>query len=96
MQPNGTNAGAFGITFADILGGLAMLAGRFLPMLAVLAVAGSLAGKRVAPPASGRCAPTRRRSSSCSSRVVLLVALLTFVPALLLGPVVQGLSDQLF
>ncbi len=27
---------------------------------------------------------------------VLLVALLTFVPALLLGPVVQGLTDQLF
>ena len=28
--------------------------------------------------------------------VILLVALLTFVPALLLGPVVQGMTDQLF
>jgi K+-transporting ATPase ATPase A chain len=28
--------------------------------------------------------------------VVLIVALLTFIPALLLGPVVQGMTDQLF
>ena len=47
LQPNGTNDGAFGITFADLLGGVAMLGGRFLPMLAALAIAGSLAGKRV-------------------------------------------------
>ena len=73
-----------------------MFLGRFLPMLAVLAVAGSLAGKRVAPPASARCAPTRRRSASCWSRSSLIVALLTFVPALLLGPIVQGLTDRLY
>ena len=53
LQPNGTNAGAFGITFADLLGGPAMLAGRFLPLLAVLAVAGALAGKRVSPAGLG-------------------------------------------
>ena len=53
LQPNGTNVGAYGITFANVLGGLAMLAGRFLPMLAALAVAGSLAGKRVAPAGLG-------------------------------------------
>ena len=62
-----------------------------------LAVAGSLAGKRVAPAGPGTMrtdTPTfvvlldRRRSC--------IVALLTFVPALLLGPVVQGLTDRLF
>ena len=31
LQPNGTNDGAFGISFADLLGGAAMLGGRFLP-----------------------------------------------------------------
>ena len=66
LQPNGTNAGAFGISFADVLGGLAMLGGRFLPMLAVLAVAGSLAGKRVSPAGLGhaahRHADVRRRA----------------------------------
>ena len=44
-------------------------------------------------PARARCAPTRRRSSCCSSRRSSSSPLLTFVPALLLGPVVQGLSD---
>ena len=53
LQPNGTNDGAFGISFADVLGGLAMLGGRFIPMLVVLAVAGSLAGKRVSPAGLG-------------------------------------------
>ena len=96
VQPNGTNHGAFGITFADLLGGAAMLGGRFLPMLAVLALAGSLAGKRVAPTGSARCAPTRRPSSVVLISVILVVALLTFVPALLLGPVVQGLTGRLF
>ena len=47
LQPNGTNDGASGSRFANLLGGVAMLAGRFLPLLAALAVAGSLAGKRV-------------------------------------------------
>ncbi len=54
VQPNAPgNVGAFGITFADLLGGVAMLAGRFLPLLAALAVAGSLATKRVAPAGAG-------------------------------------------
>ena len=44
----------------------------------------------------GRCAPTRRRSSCLLIGVVVLVGALTFFPALLLGPVVQGLTTQLF
>ena len=52
-SPTAPTHGAFGITFADLLGGAAMLGGRFLPLLAALAVAGSLAGKRVAPAGLG-------------------------------------------
>ena len=67
IQPNAPgNAGDVTITFANLLGGGAMLVGRFLPLLAALAVAGSLSGKRVAPPARARSARTRRPSSSCS------------------------------
>ena len=69
LQPDGTTSAPRPSPSRSILGGLAMLGGRFLPILVVLAVAGSLAGKRVAPPAPGRCAPTRRRSSSCSIAV---------------------------
>jgi len=96
VQPNGTNAGAFGISFADVLGGLAMLAGRFIPLLAALAVAGALAGKRVAPAGLGTLRTDTPTFGVVLVAVVLIVALLTFVPALLLGPVVQGLSDQLY
>ena len=57
MQPNAPgNEGAFGITFADLLGGVAMLLGRFVPLLAALAVAGSLAGKRVVAAGAGHVA----------------------------------------
>jgi K+-transporting ATPase ATPase A chain len=58
LQPNAPgNVGAHGVTFADLLGGFAMLLGRYVPILAVLAVAA----------ASARCAPTRPRSASCWS-----------------------------
>ena len=96
LQPHGTNAGAFGISFADLLGGVAMLAGRFIPLLVVLALAGSLAGKRVSPPGLGTLRTDTPTFAAVLIGVVLLVALLTFVPALLLGPVVQGLTQRLF
>jgi K+-transporting ATPase ATPase A chain len=96
LQPNGSNAGAFGITFANLLGGAAMLAGRYIPLLAALAVAGSLAGKRVAPAGLGTLRTDTPTFVVVLISVILIVALLTFVPALLLGPVVQGLSHQLF
>ena len=74
-----------------------MLVGRFVPLLAALAVAGALAAKRVAPAGAGHL-PHRHAHvrASLLIGVVVIVAALTFVPALLLGPVVQGLTDQLF
>jgi K+-transporting ATPase ATPase A chain len=94
VQP--AHAEQFGITFANVLGGLAMIGGRFLPLLAVLAIAGSLAGKRVAPAGAGTFRTDSPTFVVVLVGVVLIVALLTFVPALLLGPVVQSLTDQLF
>jgi potassium-transporting ATPase potassium-binding subunit len=94
LQP--PDAEQFGITFANVLGGLAMLGGRFLPLLAVLAIAGSLAGKRVAPAGAGTFRTDSPTFAVVLVGVIVLVALLTFVPALLLGPVVQGMTDQLF
>ena len=65
LQPNGTNAGAFGITFADLLGGFAMLFGRFVPLVAALAVAGALAAEAVAPAGPGTFRTDTPISSSC-------------------------------
>jgi K+-transporting ATPase ATPase A chain len=73
-----------------------MLAGRFVPLVLALAVAGSLAGKRIAPPGPGTMRTDTPTFVVLLIGTILLVALLTFVPALLLGPVVQGLSTQLF
>ena len=84
------------ITFSQVLGGLTMLGGRFLPMLAVLAVAGSLAGKRVAPLGSGTLRTDTPTFAVVVIGVVVIVALLTFVPAFLLSPIVQGLTHQLY
>ena len=97
MQPNAPgNLGAHGVTFADLLGGLAMILGRFVPILAVLAVAGSLARKQVAPTGLGTLRTDTPTFVVLLVGVVVLVGALTFFPALLLGPIVQGLTDQLF
>ena len=54
IQPNAPgNVGAYGISFADLLGGAVMVGARFLPILFVLAVAGALAGKKVSPAGLG-------------------------------------------
>ena len=74
-----------------------MVTARFLPILFVLAVAGSLAGKKVAPAGAGHDAhrqPDLRRPADRRDRD--LVGALTFFPALLLGPIVQGLTTRLF
>jgi potassium-transporting ATPase potassium-binding subunit len=97
VQPNAPgNVGAFGITFADLLGGVTMLFARFVPMLAALAVAGSLAVKRVAPPGAGTFRTDTPTFVCLLIFVIVIVAALTFFPALLLGPIVQALTQQLF
>ena len=95
-QPRPGNLGAHGITFADLLGGLTMIVARFLPILIVLAIAGSLAGKRAAPPGLGTMRTDTPTFVALLIGVVVLVGALTFFPALLLGPVVQGLTPHLF
>ena len=87
MQPNAPgNVGAFGIGFADLVGGIAMLFGRFVPLLAALAVAGSLAVKRISPPGPGTFRTDTPTFVVLLIVVVVLVAALTFFPAALLGP----------
>ncbi len=97
IQPNAPgNAGAFGYDFANLLGGLVMLFARFLPMIAALAVAGSLAGKKIAPAGAGTFRADSPTFVFLLIGVIAIVAALTFFPAFLLGPTVQGLTDQLF
>jgi K+-transporting ATPase ATPase A chain len=97
LQPNAPgNVGAHGITFADIMGGFAMLFGRFVPIIAVLAVAGGLARKKVAPAGLGTMRTDTPTFGFLLIGVVVLIGALTFLPAFLLGPIVQSLTTQLF
>lgn len=96
VQPNGNNDGAFGITFADLLGGLTMLFVRFFPILVVLAIAGSMVRKRVAPAGPGTLRTDSPTFVVLLIGVIVLVGALTFFPAFLLGPVVQSLTTNLY
>jgi len=95
-QPVAGNVGAHGITFADLMGGFAMLFGRYVPIVLVLAVAGALVRKKVAPAGLGTLRTDTPTFVGMNVFVVVLIGALTFFPALLLGPVVQGLTDQVF
>jgi potassium-transporting ATPase potassium-binding subunit len=96
IQPNAGNLGAHGVTFADLLGGFDMLTARYVPILFALAVAGALAGKRVSPAGLGTMRTDNPTFVVLLIGVIVLVGALTFFPALLLGPVVQGLTGHLY
>ena len=96
VQPNGSPDGSFGITFADLVGGLLMLVNRFFPMLIVLAIAGSLVRKRPAPAGPGTLRTDSPTFVVLLIGVIVLVGALTFFPAFLLGPVVQSLTGHLY
>lgn len=76
----------------DVVLGLCMLLGRFLPIVLVLALAGSL-GRQTPAPASAGTMPTHTPLfvSMLVGVTVVLVAL-TFLPALALGPLAEGLA----
>src|SRR5579862_8836347 len=92
----GNGAGSHGITFADLLGGFTMLFARYAPILFALAVAGALVGKRVSPAGLGTMRTDNGTFVVLLIGVIILVGALTFFPALLLGPIVQGLTGHLY
>ncbi len=96
IQPNAGNLGAHGIELADILGGFDMMFARYAPILFALAVAGALAGKRISPAGLGTMRTDNATFVVLLIGVIVLVGALTFFPALLLGPIVQGLTGHLY
>ncbi|MEW2285215.1 potassium-transporting ATPase subunit KdpA [Streptomyces sp. NPDC047841] len=72
--------------------GLAMLFGRFLPMVFVLALAGSLAGQRPIPVTAGTLRTGKPLFSGLLVGAILIITGLTYFPALALGPLAEGLA----
>jgi K+-transporting ATPase ATPase A chain len=73
----------------DLTIGLAMLFGRFLFMIPVLAVAGSLAGQKTIPSTAGTLPTNGPLFVGLLVATVIVVGALTFFPALSLGPIVE-------
>jgi K+-transporting ATPase ATPase A chain len=70
--------------------GLAMLIGRFLPMVFVLGLAGSLARQKSVPESTGTLKTYQPLFVGMLIGVTLIVVLLTYLPALALGPLAEG------
>jgi K+-transporting ATPase ATPase A chain len=69
--------------------GLAMLVGRFLMIIPIMALAGSLVKKKISPPGVGSFPVHGATFTVLLIGIVLLVGALNFLPALALGPVVE-------
>jgi K+-transporting ATPase ATPase A chain len=92
----GNNGSAFsGLTtntlWYNTAGGITMLAGRFLMILPMLAIAGNLARKKYVPPSLGTFPVTTPLFTALLIGVILIVGALTFFPALSLGPILEHL-----
>jgi K+-transporting ATPase ATPase A chain len=95
----GNNGSAFaGLTantvFYNTALGFAMLVGRFLFIVPMMAVAGSLAGKKIVPTSAGTFPTHSGLFVGLLIGVILIVGGLTFFPALALGPIVEHLAMQ--
>jgi K+-transporting ATPase ATPase A chain len=95
----GNNGSAFaGLTantpFYNTALGFAMLIGRFLFIVPMMAVAGSLAGKKIVPVSAGTFPTHGGLFVGLLTGVILIVGGLTFFPALSLGPIVEHLAMQ--
>jgi K+-transporting ATPase ATPase A chain len=92
----GNNGSAFaGLTanpFYNITLAAAMFIGRFLMIVPMLAVAGSLAAKKIVPPSSGTFPTDNGLFVGLLLGVILILGGLTYFPALALGPIVEHLA----
>lgn len=77
--------------FYNILGGILMLIGRYWLIIALLAVAGSFAGKKVVPASSGTLSTNDAMFIMLLISVILIIGVSSFLPALALGPIVEHL-----
>jgi potassium-transporting ATPase potassium-binding subunit len=90
---NGSAFAGYGATeFSTLAGTIALWLGRFVPLIAALAIGGSLAQKRVSPPSAGTFRTDGLTFAVLIVGVIVLTAGLMIFPALSLGPIVESLS----
>jgi K+-transporting ATPase ATPase A chain len=91
---NGSAFAGFGAATdaQNIVLGVVMLLGRFVPIVLVLGLAGALARQRRVPPSAGTLPTTGPVFVGLLFAVVLVVVALTFLPALALSPIAEALQ----
>jgi potassium-transporting ATPase potassium-binding subunit len=91
---NGSAFGGLTVTdgFFQTALGVCMLLGRFVPVVAVLALAGSLGRQTRVEPGAGTLATDKPLFTVLVAGTIVLVAAITFFPALALSPLAEGLS----
>ncbi len=77
------------IQFYNLTGAVAMFIGRFWMIIPAMAIAGSLAEKKLVPPSAGTFPTTGALFIGLVVGVILIIGGLTFFPALALGPIVE-------
>jgi K+-transporting ATPase ATPase A chain len=101
LSQGNNNGSAFaGLTasgpYYTIAGGITMIVDRFVPIIAALALAGSLAKEGTVPFSSGTLRTDTPLFVGLLIGVVVIIGALTFLPGLALGPIVEHLTHRLF
>lgn len=93
---NGSSFGGFAANtaFANITGGMIMLLVRFIPMAAVIFLAGNLAQKKTVAAGDGTLSTSNTMFVGFLIAVILIVGALSFLPALALGPIVDYFTTR--
>ena len=93
---NGSALGGLNVNtdYYNLILSVAMWIGRFSVMISVLAIAGNLAAKKVAPVSSGTFSTDTPTFAFLLLGIVLIIGALTFLPSLTLGPVVEHFLMQ--
>jgi potassium-transporting ATPase potassium-binding subunit len=90
---NGSAFAGYGATnYSAEIGAIALYLGRFVPLIAALALAGSLAAKKTVPFSAGTFRTDGPTFTVLLVGVIILTAGLMIFPALTLGPIVEGLQ----
>jgi potassium-transporting ATPase potassium-binding subunit len=94
---NANNGSAFaGLTgnniFWNVMTGIVMILGRFLPIIGPVAIAGLLANKKYIPPSSGTLQVDSLTFGFTTLAVIIIITALSYFPPLCLGPIAEYLS----
>jgi len=95
IQPVAGNIGSHGIAFADLAGGVVMILGRFVPILVVLALAGSLGARPITPRGLGTLRTDTPTFVIFLIGFVIIFAVLTFLTVLMIAPFAQALTSSM-